>query len=675
MNTPRIVLVAWLMGALTVVLVAGSIGFAIVSGPRRDHLDYLPFLIACAIVGSVIVTRQPGNQVGWLLSGGALSFALMSFTGHYALYGLVTAPGSLPGARILSWPQTWLWVPGAVSIYLLLPLYFPNGHLVSSRWRLGSRFAVIAGIIVAIAASVIPGDDMIQARTGEGVIVNPLGIDGWAESSPLSPATLDTVMSVLSFVMLCIVAASLVARYRRSRDIERQQMKWLTYAIAGLPVFIVSGILYEPLKLAGGFFLAAIPVAVGIAILKYDLYDIDLIINRTLVYGALTGAVIGIYVLIVGYVGSLLRTDSSLPISLATTGIVAVLFQPLRERLQRGVNRLMYGERDEPYAVISRLGQRIEDTLTPDAVLPAIVETVAQALKLPYAAITLGSQSPVIAAASGTPVHNPVHLPLVYRNEPVGELILAPRAPGETFSPADRRLLNDLTRQAGIAAHAVRLSNELQHSRERLVTAREEERRRLRRDLHDGLGPALASMTLQAEAARDLVNADPVQADDVLADLTAGLQEATADIRRLVYGLRPPALDDLGLLPALRNQATRYGPGGPHITIVADEPMPALPAAVEVAAYRIIQEALANVVRHAQATICTIAISLTADHLKVDITDNGTRLPDTWESGVGLRSMRERAAELGGTCSVESLESGGTRIAASLPVWVGEQTS
>lgn len=662
------------MCALTTVLAVSALGLAALSSPRLYDVDFLPFTVLCGFFGSLIISRQSGNPVGWIMAVGGLCFALMAFSGHYAVYGLATNPGSLPAARLISWPQTWLWVPAAGTIYLLLPLYFPNGRLLSPRWRLVLYWIIAVGIFATIFSAIAPGASSIQIRSDDVEIVNPLGVERFSDVFPISLSTLNTVMPMITFTLLCLVALSLIIRYRRSQDIERQQMKWLTFVIAGFPVLIAVGRLYEPIQLAAGIILASIPVAVGIAILKNDLYDIDLIINRTLVYGALTTAVIGVYVLVVGYFGSLLQTESNLPISLAAAGMVAVLFQPLRERLQRGVNRLMYGERDEPYAVISRLGQRIEDTLTPDAVLPAIVETVAQALKLPYAAISLGGQSPVIAAASGTPVDNPLHLPLVYRNEPVGELILAPRSRDETFSPADRRLLSDLTRQAGIAAHAVRLSTELQHSRERLVTAREEERRRLRRDLHDGLGPALASMTLQAEAARDLVNADPGQADALLAGLTAELQEATADIRRLVYGLRPPALDDLGLLPALRNHAARYGPGGPHITIVADEPLPVLPAAVEVAAYRVIQEALTNVVRHSEATSCTITIKLAGDHLEVGIHDDGVGLPAIWEGGVGLHSMRERAAELGGSCVIESMPGRGTGVTATLPIGMEERT-
>jgi signal transduction histidine kinase len=288
--------------------------------------------------------------------------------------------------------------------------------------------------------------------------------------------------------------------------------------------------------------IAGIPVAAGIAILKYHLFDIDLLTTRTLVYGSLSAAVVGLYVLVVGFLGALLQARGSLLVSLLAAGLVAVLFAPLRERLQRGVNRLMYGERDNLYAVLSRLGQRLEATLEPSAALQTIAETVAQALKLPYVAVALQQDGELVTAAEyGTSMGEPTILPLVYQKETVGGLILSPRTPKEPFGPADRHLLEDLARHAEVAVHAVRLTADLQRSRERLVTTREEERRRLRRDLHDGLGPQLATLTLKLDAARNLLTHEPKAADALLGELKAETQASIADIRRLVYALRPPS--------------------------------------------------------------------------------------------------------------------------------------
>jgi signal transduction histidine kinase len=490
--------------------------------------------------------------------------------------------------------------------------------------------------------------------------------------------------------------------------------------------------------------LVALPVAASIAILRYRLYDIDLLINRTLVCGLLTASVIACYVLVVGALGALFRTGAgtggSGPIALVATALIAVLFQPLRQRVQRGVNRLLYGQRDEPYAVLARLGRQLEATLAPESVLPAVAETVAQALKLPCAAIALEHDGALaLAAANGVPPaalstrgalgappsseapgadgsgDTLLRLPLAYQHERIGELRCAPRAPGEALSAADRRLLTDLARQVGVAAYAVRLTADLQRSREQLVAAREEERRRLRRDLHDGLGPALAAQRLKVGAARALLARDPAAADRLLAALEADLDAALADIRRLVYNLRPPALDELGLVGALERVATDYSAGqgraktsgtvavdGLRISLEAPASMPPLPAAVEVAAYRIVQEALANVARHAYARTCAVRLTLdgapqpAADvaaagpkrgpephlnpqpalpsWLEVAITDDGVGLPTVAaerHAGVGLASMRERAAELGGTVLVEPLPAGGTRVLARLPLATG----
>lgn len=484
------------------------------------------------------------------------------------------------------------------------------------------------------------------------------------------------VPTVIGFALLFLPAiyAQIYRFWYVLGPVERQQTKWasggLLVAIGGFAatnVWLTAqqnrwtgmspvGAVLADFAFNTAFTLAfvAVPVSLAVAVFKYRLFAIDVIINRALVYGGLTAAIVGLYVLVVGFLGQLFRTGGNLAISLAATGLVAILFQPLRERLQRGANRLLYGERDEPYAVISRLGRRLEGTLTPDAILPTIVETVASALKLPYAAIALGGGTggPVLVAATGRPVPNPVRLPLAYQGTPVGELLLAPRAPGEEFSPGDRRLL----------------AADLQASRERLVLAREEERRRLRRDLHDGLGPRLAALILRLETARDQLGDDP-RADALLGDLADRTEEAVTDIRRLVYALRPPALDDLGLVGAIRQAADGYGPSPLHIAVEVPIPLPSLPAAVEVAAYRIATEALTNVVRHAGANHCTVHLALDAprEALMVEVVDDGRGIAADRKAGIGTGSMRERAEELGGTCAIEPAPCGGTRVRATLP--------
>ena len=432
-----------------------------------------------------------------------------------------------------------------------------------------------------------------------------------------------------------------------------------------------------------------VPLCLAIAILRFRLWEIDRLINRTLVYGALTASVVATYILLVDGLGDLLQARGSALVALVATGFIAVLFQPLRARLQRGVNHLLYGERHEPYRVLTHLGQRLEGILPPDAVLPTIVETVAHALKLPYVALVVRQDraDPLVAASAASPPGTAtLTLPLIYRGEHVGQLLLSPRAPGETFTPDEQRLLADLARQASVAVHAVRLHSQalqlgadLQQARERLVAAREEERRRLRRDLHDGLGPQLASQTLTLDAARKLLRRDPETAETLLAAAGAHAQDAIADIRRLVYELRPPALDELGLVGALRTQEAQLAPMGLRLTLDAPARLPPLSAAVEVACYRIVQEALTNVARHAHAHACTVRLSMRAGatapaeasdarSLYVEIGDDGVGLPAQPRAGVGLRSMRERAEELGGDCLVVSSPGQGTLITAQLPL-------
>jgi signal transduction histidine kinase len=538
---------------------------------------------------------------------------------------------------------------------------------------------------------------------------------GWLTAYASLPVS-KLLASALLLVSTLAALFSPLVRLRRASGDARQQLKWFLYAAMPaavcLSAFLVEAMisnyamivmfkmwstldinignksynLFYASSYVPAFALLILAVFTCVAILRYKLYDIDLLINRTLVYGSLSACIVGTYMLAVVGLGVLFQARGNLAVSLVATVVVAVLFQPLRSRLQRGVNRLMYGERDDPSAVTSRLGRRIEATLAPEAMLPTVVETIAQALKLPYVAILLKEGDGFRSAASyGSPGAEPEALPLIYQREEIGRLVIAPRAPGEQFSTGDRRLLEDLARQAEVAVHAVRLTADLQRSRERLVATREEERRRLRRDLHDGLGPTLASFALKLEGARKLVRRKPEDAEVLLSRLTEQTQDTVMDVRRLVYGLRPPALDDLGLVAAIRQQAESHGfvaheafsgatgdgvsgETGLVFSLEAPGNMPTLPAAVEVACYRIAQEAITNVARHAYAKTCRVRLSVDrgASVLELEITDDGAGIPGDRVAGVGLSSMRERAEELGGTCKVEPGPQGGTRVLARL---------
>lgn len=614
-------------------------------------------------------------------------------------------------ALLLFWRKSSDWMALLVGLFLVVfGLNFPPPlQLLADRQPLVDLFVTLVAAFAYICLDglffLFPDGRFVPRWTwfmlvGVALLEIPFNLP---LSSPFSIWHWNSLLVVSIAVSEFVVPVwAQIYRYRRiSNVLQRQQTKWVVYGVSvalitAIAVRGVAGLLFPEIGQNSSFnnvvddpvfyalmllILLLIPLSFGIAVLRSHLWDIDILINRTLVYGALTASIVSIYMLVVVLLGQLLQANGNVFISLLATGFIAVLFQPLRERLQSLVNRLMYGERDTPYKVISRLGQRLEATLAPDTVLATITETVAQALKLPYAAITLKKDEEFTVAASyGSLREELFRLPLIYQTELVGELVLASRTPGETFSPADHALLADLARQAGVAAHAVRLTtdlqrltSELQQSRTQLVTAREEERRRLRRDLHDGLGSVLASLNWRAGAIRSLLSRDPVAADTLVVEQQQTIQAAIADIRRLVYDLRPPALDELGLVGAIRERAAqqttpaeRDGAPGLRIDVVASDHLPALPAAVEVAAYRIVQEALANVTHHAHAHRCSICLACSQETLQIEVTDDGTGLPAGHHAGVGLLSMRERAEELGGTCEISQAPGGGMRVRACL---------
>ncbi len=474
---------------------------------------------------------------------------------------------------------------------------------------------------------------------------------------------------------------SQIYRYTTESDaVRRQQIKWLAWGLASPLLGLLFGLLLRALLGDDALHLALenlyypllttlIPLSILFSIFRYQLWGIDRLLNRTMVYGALTMLIATLYVVLVGLLSTTVGNSSGLMLSVALTGLIALLFQPLRQALQRLANRLIYGERDDPATVLTRLGRRLEDTVAPEAVPSAIVETVTQALKLPYAELTLEQDGRTLSvAAQGVPMSITQSFALVYQGETLGHLAVAPRSPGESLTAADLRLLDDIAHQAGPALHALRLTEELQRSRAEIITAREEERRRLRRDLHDGLGPQLASMTMKIDAACHQLRSDPAIAEKLLSEYKQESQEALADLRRLVYGLRPPALDQLGLVSALRDHATARGElGGLAVDVITDGELPPLSAAAEVAAYRIALEALTNVAHHARATSCHIML-WADDAFHMTITDDGNGIEQGLGAGVGLSSMRERAEELGGSCVIAALPDNGTRVTVRLPL-------
>ena len=636
--------------------------------------------IALTVLGALVVVRGQPRRYGWLLVAMGAANGVVGFAADYSVYAVLAGRAALPFATGAGWVQD-LWMTTWVLGFLLLPALFPDGEPVSARWGRRVRAATWAWVALIVVF-------MLTERPLTNVFLE-------VEAAPDNPTGLLAVPAlainlawvVLTLASIAVGIGSLVTRWRTADRELRQQLKWVLYAFGLLLAVgaadlvnqvLESGLeldlgLRWPLSVLFAMTMIVLAVSLGFAVLRFRLYAVDLVINRTLVYGVLTVAIVVAYMVIVVGVGALLPGRETF-LSLVATGLVAVAFAPARTWLQRRVNHLMFGQRDDPYAVLSELGRQLAAAGAPDSALQTLAETVATTLKLPGAAVELEQDGTwEIRAVHGTlpdEAAGGVVVPLHHQGEVVGRLLVAPRSPREPLGPADRRLLDDISHQSGALAHAARLTTALQRSRERLVLAREEERRRIRRDLHDGLGPSLASQTFRLDVVLERLQHDPAAAADLVAALKDHNQELVADIRRLVYELRPPALDQLGLHGALTAHADQLDRTG-HLVIAVEthpDPLPSLPAAVEVAAYRIAREAMTNVVHHAAATRCTLTVEVTDTAMSLTVTDNGIGLGDANQPGVGLLSMRERAEELGGTLELCATHPSGTQVRATLPI-------
>jgi signal transduction histidine kinase len=646
------------------------------------HQIFSPiFAITYSLIGGLVASRRPRNPVGWISAAVGFFFALSLVAISYGMLSRsLIAEGAIPGKNLALWVEQWAWFPSAILPMTFLLLLFPDGRLPSSRWRpiawVSVTGLITATLLMAIIAGMNPGEMLemgsIESTLSKGVL-NILYI---AVGLPLVIGGIGSV-------------ASLFVRFRGSKGIERQQLKWMAYA----GVILIFGVLLgsvlsqilpnNQLVSELGIILTSavqlgIVIAAAVAILKYRLYDIDILINRTLVYASLTGITMGIYILVVGYLGELIQVQNNSIIPFIATGLVAVIFQPMRQHLQGFVNRMMYGERDDPFSVISQLNAKLEVAIQPEVVLPTLVETVSQVLKLPYVGIEVGKMRALnVIAETGQPQEQIEKFPLTYQNEVIGNLVVACRGPGENFNDSELILLKNIAQQAGVAVHAVQLTTDLRQSRQQLVTAREEERRRLRRDLHDGLGPVLASQGLKIAAVNQLLEAAPDKARQLLDEIDSQNETTMEEIRELVYALRPSTLDELGLVGAVNdfiaglNSRPNSGSELQIETRKFMDDLPPLPAAIEVAAYRIVTEALTNVSRHSRALHCEVSFEIESKNrtraLLLNVIDDGVGLPKKRRQTVGMTSMRERAEEIGGSLQFESEGNGGTRVYARLP--------
>lgn len=648
-------MVSGLIGAATLGVIV--LGWGRGAGAYSSALSDVAVGVLFPAAGALVVQRQPRNAAGWVLvSAGLVSVSALSHQWVHHIHE--SGPGALPGRDVAVWLASWTFAPYWLQP-TLLPLLFPDGTAPSLRWRRLGKAVVIVTIVGATAAAFRPDPDVEDLG-----FPNPLGLGPssllWLFVVPMF------VAAIFSFFVagpLCI--ASLVGRQRRAVGKTRAQLQWLMFGfVTWLVLLIPPAFLPLPRPADDWVFAAAfvaIPASIVIAVVRHGFLDVEIIVNRTIVYGGLTFVGLALYAVGVTSVGRWASERDAAPLVAAGAAFIAAL---ARERIQRWVNRSLFGARSDPAAVVDRVGATLAG-VAPAEALAALVGVVAHSLRLPYVAVEpVDPTGPVVAV--GRPVAEVEELPVMAAGRHRAVLRVGHRHRGERFRPEEHVALADAARRAASVIQTASLAADLQHSRERLVVAREEERRRLRHDLHDGLGPALAGMALQVDGLGRRLR-DDSELGRRATQLRDRLRETVSEVRRIVEGLRPAAVAELGLAEALRQMAIDDGEA-PVVEVKVPEALPALPAAVEVAAFRIATEALANAIRHSGAAQCTIEANTREGWLVVEVSDDGSGFDADTAPGVGLRSMVERAAEVGGELHVDSRPGQGARVRARLPL-------
>ncbi|MGC9537908.1 sensor histidine kinase [Streptomyces sp. UG1] len=643
-----------LLGLALAQVTAGSWALATAGVPARDLLRYdmlidLAVGFAYPVCGTVIALHRPRNPTGWLLVAYGLGHAFTGLSIGLAAEGLRV--GWSP--ELLSTLTTvgrHTWIAGAATAFVLVFFLFPDGRLPDRRLR----WALLAQVVS------MPLDLAIWGRDDWGLFHGTAAQPAYLPVPGGWMPFLRDVETAKACLVLTAVFTVLCLRYRRGGEQDRRRLLWLIAGMMPLGLSVLLQLFGFP-PVYTSYCTLFLPVAIVIAVVRHELLDIRVVVSRSLLYGALTVGLVAAYAGLVTFLQWLLDPRPELLGPALVTVALALGFEPARRLLQRMVDRTLYGDRHDPVRAVSRIGERLAGTG-----IGAVPEAVGEALRLPY--VRVASKSGAGGASWGA-LAGPTHtVPLGYDSRTVGELVVGLRPGEQQPAPADLAVLELLAVPLAAALHATDLSRQLQHSRERIVAAREEERRRIRRDLHDGLGPTLAGAAFQADAVRNLLAFDQERAAGLLTEVRAEIGGAVTEVRRLVDGLRPPDLDQLGLLGALRARAARLSwraDGAPlRVRVRAPDRLPALPAAVEVAAYRIATEALTNAARHARASQVDLSIEI-GDGLCLEVCDDGAPVDEEtpWRPGVGITSMQERAAELGGSCVA-----GRGRVVARLPL-------
>ncbi|MGI8608727.1 MAG: histidine kinase [Candidatus Dormibacteria bacterium] len=555
-------------------------------GPQ--DLGYPLNAIAFAVVGALVAARQPRNPVWILMSANGLIAGVFGFGNEYTILVQLTHPGILPGGRLAAWLTTWVFqvIP---TLFALTFLLFPTGRPPSPRWNWVLWLVPVYALVGWVPPMFLPGWTQNVAQGDAGPVHNPLA------ARALEPALRQVagLSNVVLGVLMLAAIASLVVRYRAAGPEERHQLKYFIFAGAFLPL----GFVVYPLYTGGGIYtptgmlafaaamigVIGLPVAIGIAILKYRLYDIDLVINRALVYGSLAAFITAVYIGIVVGVGTAVGSGSrpNLVLSIIATAVVAVAFQPVRERLQRIANRVVYGRRATPYEVLSPFSRHVAGSFAGEEVLPRMARVLAEGTGSQQASVWV-TGGDLFRRAACWP-ESPGEVPLLkfygsdlpafpgaaraievrHRGEVLGAVTIAKR-PGEALTPVEEKLLRDLASQAGLVLRNVRLAidlrarvEELRASRQRLVAAQDGERRRLERNLHDGAQQNLVALKVKLGLAQLLLGRDTEQAIRALRELKADADEALETLRDLARGIYPPLLADMGLVAALEAQARK----------------------------------------------------------------------------------------------------------------------
>jgi signal transduction histidine kinase len=610
MNSRSATRIAGAAAALSATLGIG--GFALdrvaglgLSASVLSSVSPMVWALSLSLIGALVVSRQPRNALGWVLTLVGLMITFNFAGSVYATFALIREQGSWPAGLAIAWLTSgWLWIPMSGLLVIFVPLLFPTGRAVSPRWRFPAWFAVAFIVLSGIGNALRPGP--LSSPPG---ITNPMGLAGQA-------VLLNNLANLGAIpLMIAVVGAvgSLVVRFRRARGQERQQLKWFLYGgLLFVVPFMVHGspIPQQIQDLLFALCLPALPISIGIAILKYRLYDIDLVINKSLVFGSLAVFITAVYVAIVVGIGALAGSAGrpNLALSIVATAIVAAAFQPVRERIQRIANRLVYGKRATPYEVMADFSERMAGALSADEVLPRMAEAAARGVGAKASRIRLvlpnGPERVVSWPVAAQTDHFDRILPVSYRDDPMGEIAVA-KATGEPITPAEGKLLTDLASQAGLVMHNVRLTLELQRrlaeissqatqlrtSRQRIVAAQDEERRRLEETIRRGSAEQLIRIKEELKSAEVGLASNPGAAVVALEQLTAQATAVLEELRELARGIYPPVLEDEGLAAALR---THLGRMSPSVAIESDA-IVRYPSEIEAAIYFCCVEALRGV--------------------------------------------------------------------------------